>query len=333
MKSILKQVILLVAFLAVISLGAQTTNFSVFKVTVYQQTNGTIPTAPDYPNAYFFGAQYGTADSSDYIDEYFTDPANLEVPIYLNENATNYFNFGSPYYADKTSFDTDYPNGEYDFFVDRTNFGAGTVFTDTGSVIIPDQDFYATNVAGFTTNCWIAMQHADPSQDFTLNWNSFVPSSVTTSAFTFVDIYDQNAGTEPYNADFLDPSTMTTNIPANTLQYGKTYRINNIFSSRQDTPDAGFGGALGTVGFDNQTYTTLITISPWLHIAGAGTEVVLTWPALASNYVLEIVGQLSPSSVWVMTTNVPVTMGSTNFVTLPAAGTGQFFRLYPVSSE
>jgi len=328
----LKQLVLLLA-LAVVTLNAQNTNFSVFKIIVYHQISGSIPTTPDVPNAYFFGAQFNTADSSDYLDVYFTDPANAGVPVYLTQENPYYYDFGSPYYADKPSFDADYPGGEYDFFVDRTDVVDQTTFTDTGSLIIPDQDFYATNEAGFTTNCWLAMQNIDPSQDFELDWNSFVPLPVTTSAYTFVDVYSQSDGSEPFAADFLSPSISTTNIPANTLQYGTTYRINDIFSSRIDTPDAGFGGALGTVGLDKQTYTYFTTIPPWLNIAGTPTNsVILTWPSLASNYVLEAVSQVSASSIWVTTTNIPSTLGSTNYVALPATGTGQFFRLAPASS-
>jgi hypothetical protein len=302
-----------------LSLHAQVTNFSVFKVTVHHQASAAAPSSPDTPNAYYFGAQLQTLDSSGYTNVDVTSPGI--GTDYLTGLTPYYFNFGSPYYADKAAFDNDYPAGEYDFEVDYTNF------SETGSVIVPGQELYATNIAAFTTDCWTAMQHVDPSLDFTLNWNSFVASSNSTSAYTFIDLFDENTGDNPFSADFMSPDTMTTNIPANTLQYGTSYRVNSFFSTRQDTPNAGFGGALGTVGFDNLTYTTLITIPPWLGISGADTNVILTWPDQATNYVLETAAQLSPGSLWTTLTNVPVAVTSTNSLTLPVMPGNQFFRL------
>jgi hypothetical protein len=310
---------------ASLSLNAQVTNFSVFKVTVYQQTGGTPPSTPDTPNAYYFGAQLNTSDSTGYLDVNLTGPGAAPT-AYLSEITPYYFDFGSPYYADKPGLDADYPSGEYDFYVDYTNF------SEFGSVTVPAQELYATNVAAFTTNCWNAMQQVDPAQDFTLNWNSFVASPGTTSAYTFIDIFNENTGEAPFSADFLTPDTITTNIPANTLQYGEVYRVNAFFSNRQDTSDAGFGGALGTVGFDNLTYTTLITIPPWLKISAANTNITLTWPVLSTNYVLESAVQLSAGAVWSTITNVPTPVGYTNVLTLPAAAPGRFFRLISTNS-
>jgi hypothetical protein len=320
MRAIL--LIVVVAFgLPGFNLHAQVTNFSIFKVTVYNQNSPALPTAPDVPNAYYFGAQLNSLDASDYVDVYANVPG--ADSIYFDESAPNYFTFNSPYFADKTDFDSSYPSGEYDFYVDFTNS------TDSGSIIVPSEELYATNVATFATNCWLAMQQVDPTQPLTLNWNSFTPSPGATTAYTFIDILDQDTGETPFAADFLTPGTMTTNIPANTLLYGKTYRVNAFFSNRQDTPDAGFGGALGTVGFDNLTYTTLVTIPPWLHIAPANNqEVTVTWPALISNFELQENNSLGTDDVgWITLTNVPVTMCGTNSVTLPASDGQEFFRL------
>jgi hypothetical protein len=302
-----------------LSAQAQVTNFSIFKVTVYRQSSVAPPTTPDAPNAYYFGAQLNTIDSTDYVDVNFTDPNDNTA--YLGEITPFYFNFGSPYFAAKSDFDSSYPSGEYDFFVDYTNL------SDTGSLIVPDQDLYTTNIAAFTTNCWIAMQRVDPSVDFTLNWNPFTTVDSATSAYTFVDVLDQDTGNTVFPADFLTPDTTTTNIPANTLLYGKTYRVNTFFSDRQDTPGAGFSGALGTVGFDNLTYTTLVTIPPWLHISIAVTNVVLTWPTLASNFVLECSSGLSATNQWGLVTNDVTSSGGTNWLALPATCPARFFRL------
>jgi hypothetical protein len=300
---------------------AQVTNFSEFKVTVYNQSSAAAPTQPDHPNAYYFGAQLNFTDGAQGIADVAISGPVLPF-TYLTEGTPIYYSYGSPYYDLKMNFDSDFPAGEYDFQVDYTNY------SDYGALFIPDYDFYSTNIAAFTPDCWTAMQQVDPSQDFTLTWNAFTPDTNTTSAFTFVDFYDDDTGSNVFSADFLTPDTTTTNIPADTLLYGKLYDVNTFFSDRQDTPDAGFGSALGTVGFDNLTHTTLMTIQPWLRIAQApNTNVTLTWPTLASNYVLESVDQLPAPGSWTTVTNIYTPSGGTNFLTLPATGLSRFFRL------
>src|SRR5580698_7958216 len=118
-------------------LHAQVTNFSIFKVTVYNQYSPAPPATPDVPNAYYFGAQLNSLDASDYVDVYANVPGTGSV--YFDEFAPNYFNFNSPYFANKTDFDSGFPSGEYDFYVDFTNS------TDSGSLIVPAQELYATN--------------------------------------------------------------------------------------------------------------------------------------------------------------------------------------------
>ena len=323
MKSIPLAVVLALLLVGVFSSEAQVTNFSIFKVTVYNQTNAAPPVTPNSPDAYYFGAQLNTLDSSNYVDVYFVDPNGDTT--YLSQITPYYFNFGSPYFSNKTDFDMTYGSGEYDFYVDHTNMVDHTTYTDSGLVIVPDEDIYTTNIAAFTTNCWTAMQQVDPTRCFTLEWNPFTPSTNTTSYFTFVNVQDADGNT-PFAANYLTPDTATTNIPACTLLYGETYTVNVFFSDRQDTQNAGFGDALGTVGFDHLTYTTLVTIPPWLHIFGANNSVTLTWPALATNFVLTSTVQLSPSQ-WSVVTNTPVTFGCTNSLVLPVVGSSQFFRL------
>jgi hypothetical protein len=171
------------------------------------------------------------------------------------------------------------------------------------------------------------MQHVDPALPFTLLWNSFTPDPASTVAYTFIDVQDDDTGATPFQANYLTPDTSTTNIAANTLLYGKNYAVSIFFSDRQDFPNAGFGGALGTIGFDNVTHTTLATILPWLQITLADTNVVLTWPALATNFVLSSAAQLAPNPMWYTITNQPTVLGGTNSLVLPAWGSQQFFRL------
>jgi hypothetical protein len=318
MKPILLGAIL-AGLLAGISPGNAQTNFAIFKVTAYYQASVAPPTAPNTPNAYYFGAQFGTADDSAIENVGLVDPAGDNIS--LTESAPDYFSFGSPFFADKADFDAAYGSGAYDFYVNYTNS------TDYGSVTVPAQDFYTTNIAAFTTNCWTGMQQVDPARCFNLQWNAFTPDTNTTGAYTFINVQDNVSGDTPYSANYLTPDTTTTNIPAGTLLYGRTYTVSLFFSDRQDFPNAGFGGALGTIGFDHVTQTTLAAIPPWLQISADPTNVTLPWPALATNFVLTSTCQLSADSVWFTVTNQPSTLGCTNSLVLPHTAPSQFFRL------
>jgi len=314
-------VAILVCLLAGRLAGTAQTNFALFKVTVYNQAGVAPPTVPDSPNAFYFAAQFATPDASAITNVGVVDPAGTN--LVLTESGPGYFSFGSPYFATKTNFDTTYGSGEYDFYVDYTNY------PDYGSVTIPDQDFYTTNIATFTTNCWTGMQQVDPSQPFDLQWNGFAPDPAATAAYTFINVQDNLTGDTPFGANYLTPDTTVTNLAAGTLLYGRTYTVNIYFSDRQDFPNAGFGGALGTIAFDRLTHTTLATIPPWLQIAAAGpTNIALTWPALATNFSLSSTFSLSPDAVsWFAVTNAPAALGASNLLVLPHATPSQFFRL------
>jgi formylglycine-generating enzyme required for sulfatase activity len=63
-----------------------------------------------------------------------------------------------------------------------------------------------------------------------------------------------------------------------------------------------------------------------LWIAPAGNQVVLSWPAWASNYVLQSTTNFLPAA-WSNVTNVPVIVNGRDTVTNPVSGTQQFYRL------
>jgi hypothetical protein len=68
-----------------------------------------------------------------------------------------------------------------------------------------------------------------------------------------------------------------------------------------------------------------------LTITKVGTNVVVSWPAAATNLVLESSSSLATG--WTEVTTPPVTNSQAISVTLPAVGPQQFFRLKDVISE
>lgn len=88
----------------------------------------------------------------------------------------------------------------------------------------------------------------------------------------------------------------------------------NYVTYTNNSPARFFRLFLGTPGF-------------YLSIAPGGKTVVLSWPAAATNYVLQTTVALAPAG-WSAVTNPVVTLNSTNFVTYTNNSLTRFFRLY-----
>lgn len=73
--------------------------------------------------------------------------------------------------------------------------------------------------------------------------------------------------------------------------------------------------------------TPLLAAAPALTITAAPNQAVLSWPAAATNYVLETIGTLVPPAGWTLLTNGVVVAGGTCFLTNSMAGPTAFYRL------
>jgi hypothetical protein len=72
--------------------------------------------------------------------------------------------------------------------------------------------------------------------------------------------------------------------------------------------------------------TVTISPPPSLNIVRSGSNLTLTWPSWATNFVLQQAETLAPAG-W---TNLAVTIGNSNgesVVNLPMSGAARFFRL------
>jgi hypothetical protein len=76
-------------------------------------------------------------------------------------------------------------------------------------------------------------------------------------------------------------------------------------------------------------YTRLSTqpAQPHLAIAASGTNVVLRWPATATNFTLTATPQLGAGAVWTAVSNPPSLLGTNQVVTNAAIGVNRFYRL------
>jgi hypothetical protein len=318
----------MVTFMAGPPVSAQVLQVDQFKTALYSQTNSAPPTTPNFPDAYFSGTYIITDPDYSVTNVVVFAPNGGQFD--LAGDGTYYFSYGSPFYANETNFDQDFPGGTYDYNYDYTDSASNTYNED----ILFDcstNDLYPAVIPAFTPACWTAMQTVDPARDFTLSWNNYALTPGAGYAYTFLSINDATTGNTVLGPSG-PPAMTSTNILAGTLQYGHIYDVSVDFSERQNPSDYGYGDAFITVGWDNLTQATLITLPLWLQIAPAGTNVVLTWAADATSYHLETSASLSPSSTWNVVTNLLSINGTTNVLTLPALKASAFFRLAPVEN-
>ena len=207
-----------------------------FKVTVYSQTNSAPPAAPNYPDAYYFGSYIDTYTNADVANVVIYPPAPGTGQLNLIQYGPGFFENGSPYYADESSFDADFPDGtNYDYNYDYTDIFGNVDSNDLYFATSPT-NLYPDAVPAFMPGCWTAMQTVDPTLDLTLSWNSYDVTPGADFAYTFINIYDLGTG-NTFATPSGPPDETTTNIPANTLEYGRAYEVDLYFSERQ-TPQA-----------------------------------------------------------------------------------------------
>src|SRR5207245_2196065 len=66
---------------------------------------------------------------------------------------------------------------------------------------------------------------------------------------------------------------------------------------------------------------------PTLRVVRSGPSVQLSWPADATNYVLEAAGSLASGTLWRTVTNAPTSQNGWQTLTLSVTNAPQFFRL------
>jgi hypothetical protein len=319
-------------------ISAQVLDLSQYRQIVYQQTNAsslvTLRQPDDY---YFFSVLDADPDKAlEYSPFMVYTPSTANEEFVMAEEGTYYFAFYGQSYSNKTDLDTNYPPGGYDYVTTYSDPNDGTPRSDNVIVFAPTNELYSATLPAFTTNCWTAMQHVDPSVDFPLSWNSYGLAPGATYAITFVNAYDsQTLDSTTYGGYYYygDPGITSTVIPAGSLDYGRTYIVELFFSTRvTSTTTNSDGSAVAlTFGYDDVTDATLTTKAPPLQIAPAGNQsVTLSWPAAATNYVLQTTSDLNCADCWAEVPDSPDVNGTTNQLTLPIENARAFFRLAPV---
>jgi uncharacterized repeat protein (TIGR03803 family) len=137
--------------------------------------------------------------------------------------------------------------------------------------------------------------------------------AVDTDGSGFTNLYTFTALNNFTNSDGANPAArlmLAGNAVYGTAEYG------GVHSS----------GAFGGSGTMFRLSLAPVT-PPQLTITRTGTNVILTWPASASGFILQSATNLIPSATWNTVSPEPIVLNSLNTVTNSIAGVRMFYRL------
>lgn len=227
---------------------AAITSYDIFYSAFYTQSTVAPPTSPD---VHVFATRVLTSSAADIA------AASLTVPNF--PFAYNLFAVAPTTYLAARSFGSQaamelaFPTGLY-----THSIRGGTLGSTSATLSRPVSLFFCSEIPAFDADSLNTLAAFPANQGVSLSFASFTRPSAANTALTALTIFDsQNAIV--FNA--IEPGETTTSItvPANTLQPGTTYRATLYYSSRIETPNAGFGTAIAIVGCDRATNATLVT--------------------------------------------------------------------------
>jgi PEP-CTERM motif len=113
-------------------------------------------------------------------------------------------------------------------------------------------DDYALSAPFLTGTDFTSLQGMDASKSFTFHFSPDVTGSNATASFIFFTIFDFTKNASVFNAGFLNPSTTSVTLAANTLTGGDLFGYELDFSNRDLVPSPG-AVFQAQLGFDLRT--------------------------------------------------------------------------------
>jgi hypothetical protein len=298
------------------------TTFLLGKYALYQQTSN----APPPRFTYEFVGQTTLASNRTAIAATLTTPATPPATNHLFEDLLQPERYQTNAITPNlTNFDTNFPSGNYVFNV--TNSFSNQVVT----VTLPNYSLpNAPQVVNYTN-----LQAVNPSQPFTLYWNTFTNGGAADRIVLQINEpgMNGNSGLLLFQTSYygppagLDGTATSVTIPASVLPANSTNDALLIFAHVALTTNL---TTQTSVLVASVTYFTIVTTNasaaPVLAIIPSGTNVLLEWPTNATGYTLQFASNLT-SSVWSTNLPAPVVVNTNKVVTNAISGTTRFFRL------
>ena len=232
-------------------------------------------------------------------------PTGAKTNLEQEGSGSIHWSFTDPFFA-QANLDAAHGTGVYRLAILGANQGLQQSSMTLSSGSYPN----TPQISNFDT-----AQVINASQDFTLQWNT---SGGGAADWVMAQIYDSLGNTVVTTPDFgrsnaLNGTVTSLVLTAGTLQASSTYQGDLVFARFLALDSNSVSGAIGGVGYYNDTQFPLATISP----PQAGPSCVLT-PALATNDV----GTLHTVTATVTTNTMPVSGVTVNFTVLSGPDVG-----------
>ncbi len=297
------------------------TSFLVAEYTYYHQTNASAPAL--YPRiAYEFFAQTLLSSNRTATNITVTIPVRSAVSNLVEDLLTPERFSSVVYNTNLAAFNTNFPAGNYTFKVSAISSNQ-QVTVSLPATMPPN----APQVSNYT-----AAQSINPSQPFTLTWNTFTNGG--SADWILFQIDGGPSGIIFQTPDYGQPNALngtaaSVTIPAGTLPANSTNNaalgfLHITASTNGPTVTGAFVGSL--TGFTIITTAGVAPAPPLLTIIPAGTNALVAWPTNVTGFTLEFSTNLT-SPVWNTNLPAPVVVNTNHVVTNGISGIQRFFRL------
>jgi len=189
--------------------------------------------------------------------------------------------FGTDTQPNLTALDALYPDGD----TLTLTVGGGTFAGDSGSITLPSPSMFPPTPAVANFNALLSM---DPTQDFTVQFNQFVPDAGAISSVHNLFVGGCCGGFQFPETPVPGSGSVTeVLIPANTLTAGDPSVLFLLFQqtfSATVTLGSGtaFNSTIGFVGYDTQLNINFTPVpepgTDFLIVLGAGFLLLQLWP-------------------------------------------------------
>ncbi len=177
-------------------------------------------------------------------------PLNVTLPLSFLPGGTTAVNF--VFGQSQADIDAQLVPGVYQY-----NIEGGLLGPDSVDVVQPEESSFSQSVPAVVN--WFELQDSfSPTTDFTMQLTPWSATAETPNSTTFFFVSRTSDSVFVYSSSFpAEVDTIT--IPADTLEAQTQYQISIVYSARNYTSEAAFGGTTVGPSFDRVTELTFTT--------------------------------------------------------------------------